>query len=108
MVHSNGHDCWEPERLFSNILLGLEKIDATGIALDAVGIDSWGVDFVLLDAAGQMLGDAVAYRDVRTDGVPERVWQQLSSDEIYRRSGIQFLKFNSLYQIRALLDEKPA
>lgn len=107
MVHSNGHDCWEPERLFSNILLGLEKIDAAGIALDAVGIDSWGVDFVLLDAAGQMLGDAVAYRDARTDGVPERVWQQLSRDEIYRRSGIQFLKFNSLYQIRALLDEKP-
>ncbi|MBV7438245.1 rhamnulokinase [Aeromonas sp. sif2416] len=108
MVQIDGQDCWEPERLFSNILHGLEKIDAAGVRLDAVGIDAWGVDFVLLDAAGKMLGEAVAYRDDRTDGVPERLWQQLPREAIYRRSGIQFLKFNSLYQIRALLDEQPA
>jgi rhamnulokinase len=108
MVHKNGHDCWEPDQLLSHILLGLEKIDAAGIQLDSVGVDSWGVDFVLLDESGNRLGDAVAYRDARTDGVPEQVWQQLPQDDIYRRSGIQHLKFNSLYQIRALLDEQPA
>lgn len=108
MVRMEGHDCWEPERLLSEILHGLGKIDEAGIRLDAVGIDSWGVDFVLLDEAGQMLGQAVAYRDGRTDGVPERVWRELSQAEIYGRSGIQYLKFNSLYQIRALLEASPA
>ncbi|MCY9838161.1 rhamnulokinase [Aeromonas media] len=108
MVHKNGHDCWEPDQLLSHILLGLEKIDAAGIQLDSVGVDSWGIDFVLLDESGNRLGDAVSYRDARTDGVPEQVWQQMPQDDIYHRSGIQHLKFNSLYQIRALLDEQPA
>ncbi len=107
MVRRHGHDCWDIDGLLGNIQQGLAKIDAAGIRLDSIGIDGWGVDFVLLDQHGERLGDAVAYRDRRTDGVPERVMQRLSRDAIYRRTGIQFLKFNSLYQIRAVLDAQP-
>lgn len=107
MVRRNGQDCWDVDGLLENIQLGLGKIDAAGIRLDSIGIDSWGVDFVLLDRHGERLGEAVAYRDARTDGVPEQLMQRMPREEIYRRSGIQFLKFNTLYQIRALLDAKP-
>jgi len=107
MVRRHGQDCWDVDGLLENIQLGLNKIDAAGIRLDSIGIDSWGVDFVLLDRHGERLGEAVAYRDARTDSVPEQLMQHMPREEIYRRSGIQFLKFNTLYQIRALLDAKP-
>ena len=60
MVRRNGHDCWDLDALYDHILTGLGQIDGRGIALDAIGIDGWGVDFVLLDAQGQRLGDTVA------------------------------------------------
>ncbi|MCI4187474.1 rhamnulokinase [Dickeya dianthicola] len=107
MVRRHGQDCWDIEDLLQHILQGLTKIDAAGIRLDSVGIDSWGVDFVLLDKHGERLGEAVAYRDERTDGVPEQIMQRMSAEAIYRRTGIQFLKFNSLYQIQAVLNARP-
>lgn len=103
----DGHDCWDLDGLFNEILRGLAKVERAGIALDSVGVDTWGVDFVLLDKQGRVLGLPVAYRDHRTDGMMERVEAQTSRAEIYFRTGIQFLQFNTLYQLRALLDEKP-
>ncbi|NKI76105.1 rhamnulokinase [Dickeya sp. CFBP 2040] len=107
MVHRHGQDCWDIEDLLQNILQGLANIDANGIRLDSIGIDSWGVDFVLLDKHGERLGEAVAYRDERTDSVPEQIMQRMSAEAIYQRTGIQFLKFNSLYQIQAVLNAQP-
>lgn len=107
IMHRNGQYSWNVEYLLENIQAGLSTIDALGIRLDSVGIDSWGVDFVLLDRYGERLGEAVSYRDERTDGVPEQIMQRISRDTIYRCTGIQFLKFNSLYQIQAVLNAQP-
>jgi rhamnulokinase len=107
LCRRGGHDCWDLDGLFNEILKGLAKIERDGILLESVGIDTWGVDFVLLDKQGEVLGLPVAYRDHRTDGMMERVHAETSRAEIYFRTGIQFLQFNTLYQLRALLDEKP-
>jgi rhamnulokinase len=106
-VRRHGHDCWDVENLVAQIKLGLEKILAAGVVPASVGVDTWGVDFVLLDAAGEMLGDAVAYRDQRTDGMMAKVFARMPRAEIYARTGIQFQPFNTLYQLAALVDEHP-
>lgn len=106
-VRSNGHDCWDVEGLLSHIELGLEMIIEQGIVPASIGIDTWGVDFVLVDAAGDMVGQAVSYRDSRTDGVMEDVLARIPRDELYARTGIQFQQFNTLYQLAALMREQP-
>lgn len=103
-----GHDCWDFEHIYREICNGLERIETRGFELDSIGIDTWGVDYVLLDRAGQPLGLPIAYRDHRTDGVMERVQAKIGREEIYSRTGIQFLQFNTLYQLQALMDENPA
>lgn len=67
-VHRNGHDCWDMENLWDGILSGLKVCKDAGKIPETIGIDTWAVDFVLLDADGNLIGDAVAYRDSRTDG----------------------------------------
>ena len=67
--------------------------------LVSVGVDSWAVDYGLLDSAGRLLGNPVHYRDSRTDGVMERVRAELGDDLLYRVSGLQFLPFNTIYQL---------
>ncbi len=74
----NGHLCWDLEKLFQEILTGLKRCAATGKYPATMGIDTWAVDFVLLDEAGQRLGDSVAYRDSRTDGMREKEQEALS------------------------------
>ncbi len=69
--------------------------------LASVGIDSWAVDYGLLDAGGTLLGDPVHYRDARTDGVMDRVRAELGDDLLYGASGLQFLPFNTIYQLVA-------
>lgn len=73
----------------------------------SVGIDTWGVDFVLLDANGNVLGNTVAYRDGRTKGMDEEVYKVISESELYRRNGIQKQLFNSIYQLMAIKKETP-
>ncbi len=106
-VHRNGHDCWDVETLLAQIEHGLEKIIARGIVPASVGIDTWGVDFVLLDAAGQLLGEAIAYRDPRTDGVPAQVFKALPWEALYARTGIQYMQINTLFQLVALTQANP-
>ncbi|MGK8933506.1 rhamnulokinase [Pluralibacter gergoviae] len=103
----DGSDCWDVDALESEIRLGLQKVCDAGILIDSIGIDTWGVDFVLLDKEGNRVGLPVSYRDCRTLGVMPRAEAQLGRAEIYRRSGIQFLPFNTLYQFRALSEQQP-
>lgn len=68
----DGHDCWDVEALFDHVVAGLRAVkDQTGQAPATIGIDTWGVDFVLLDEHNEIVGDTVAYRDARTDGIYE-------------------------------------
>ena len=107
MEEKNGHLCWDFARLFKEIKNGMKKCKELGKIPKSVGIDTWGVDFVLLDSEGNMLGDSVGYRDHRTDGIKEKLAPIISQEEIYERTGIQFQPYNTLNQLVALKEEAP-
>lgn len=104
----NGHDCWDIEMLFEQTVAGLAAARDAGFTPKSIGIDTWGVDFVLLDAEGKLIGNAVAYRDERTQGIYPLADAIMDPDEVYRRTGIQRQPFNTLYQLLALRRENPA
>ena len=107
-VHVNGHDCWDMENLWTGIVDGLKACKKAGKIPATVGIDTWAVDYVLLDRDGGVIGDAVAYRDDRTDGMDTVVDGIIPPAELYRRTGIQKQLFNTIYQLMALKQESPA
>ncbi len=106
-LQKNGHLVWDTDNLWSGIIDGLKACKADGMIPETIGIDTWGVDYVLLDESGQMLGDAVAYRDLRTEGMDEVVSGLISEKELYERTGIQKQPFNTIYQLMALKKERP-
>lgn len=106
-IHKNGHDCWDLEALWQYILEGLRACKAAGKLPQTMGIDTWAVDFVLLDAAGKPVCDAVAYRDKRTQGMEKTVEEKLPFAQLYARTGIQKQPFNTVYQLLALKKEHP-
>ena len=104
----NGHDCWDVEALFEHVLNGLRAVKSeTGVAPATIGIDTWGVDFVLLDEGNKIVGDTVAYRDARTEGIYEVADKIMDPAEVYAKTGIQRQPFNTLYQLLALKNEHP-
>ena len=107
LVNKNGHLCWELDRLFSEIINGLKKCKELNRIPTSVGIDTWGVDFVLLDKNNKMLGDPVAYRDSRTEGMDKEVYKIIPEKELYARNGIQKLIFNTIYQLYAVKKTQP-
>ena len=108
-VRRNGHDCWDTDALFTHILEGLRACRDAGKIPATMGIDTWAVDFVLLDKNGRAVGDAVAYRDARTEGVRDRLETDgtLRFADHYARAGIQYQPFNTAYQLAALKREHP-
>lgn len=106
-VRLRGHDCWDIDMIWENILIGLEKCASAGKIPVSVGIDTWGVDFVLVDGEGNRVGDAVAYRDSRTQQVAGKVDRAVGLDALYRATGIQRQPFNTIYQLAALASEHP-
>lgn len=107
LVHRGGHLCWDTERLFSGIIEGMKKCKAAGKIPCSMGIDTWGVDFVLLDKQGNRLGDAVAYRDSRTEGMDAVVSQCISEEELYAKTGTQKQMYNTIYQLMSIRQENP-
>ncbi|MDQ0207235.1 rhamnulokinase [Alkalicoccobacillus murimartini] len=107
MINKSGQLCWDIDYLFDEIKKGILACRDQGITPTSIGIDTWAVDFVLLDAHDQLLTPAVAYRDTRTDGVMEEVTQQIRKEKIYSYTGIQFQPFNTIYQLAALKKEQP-
>lgn len=91
---------WDVLGLYQELLDGLAAAARTH-QITSVGIDSWAVDYGLLDASGQLLGSPYHYRDGRTDGVAERVWAAVPADELYRITGLQHLPFNTVFQLAA-------
>lgn len=107
LLRRNGHLCWDIDALWESVLHGLTAAHEQGLTPTTVGIDTWGVDFVLLDAQDRRLGDAVGYRDARTQGVREELERTgaLTFQEHYARTGIQYQPFNTAYQLCALKRE---
>jgi rhamnulokinase len=103
----NGHDCWDMDNLWNGIIGGLKACKTAGKLPTTVGIDTWAVDFVLLDENDQVIGDAVAYRDSRTEGMVDVVNALIPADQLYARAGIQYQPFNTIYQLTALKREAP-
>ncbi len=103
----NGVLVWDTEALFAEVLRGLALAEEAGMRPVSVGIDTWGVDFVLLDGDDRVLGDAVCYRDARTAGMEERVGRVLGREHLYSRTGIQPLVFNTVFQLQALKETAP-
>lgn len=92
---------WDLPRLFYEIKVSLNKAALEGVEIASIGIDTWGVDYGFLDKAGRLLGNPVHYRDVRTDGLMEKAFGTVSKQEIYERTGLAFMSFNTLYQLYA-------
>lgn len=107
MDERNGHQVWDTERLFSEILAGMKKCKEIGKIPVTMGIDTWGVDYVLLDKDDKLIGDCVAYRDDRTTGMDEEVYKIISEKELYARTGIQKAIFNTIYQLMATKVKEP-
>ena len=109
-VHrENGHLCWDIDTLAKEVVNGLKAAHDAGFAPETIGIDTWAVDFVLLDADNKRIGDAVAYRDERTEGIREVLEKEygLTFADHYVRTGIQYQPFNTVYQLMALKKEHP-
>jgi len=108
-IEKNGHLCWQIESLIKNVIISLKACTQRGIIPASVAIDTWGVDFVLLDKDGKMLGDAVCYRDSRTKGIQDELAAEhiITFEELYERTGIQYQPFNTIYQLVALKREHP-
>lgn len=107
LVEKNGHLCWDIDRLFKEIVNGIKKCKDLNRIPTSIGIDTWGVDFVLLDKDKKMLGDSVAYRDSRTEGMDKKVYEIIPEKELYARNGIQKLIFNTIYQLYAIKETQP-
>lgn len=98
-----GHIFWDLPHLYNEILVALRKVADEGIELTSLGIDTWGVDFAFFGKDGQLLGLPYCYRDSHTDGAVERFFEQyMPARELYQRTGIQFMSFNSLFQLETL------
>ena len=98
---------WNLDRLFSEIITGMKKCKELGRIPESVGIDTWGVDYVLLDENDELLGKAVGYRDHRTDGMDAEVFKIISEEELYSRTGIQKAIYNTIYQLMAVKKQTP-
>lgn len=107
IVKKGQHYCWDVNKLFAEIKIGIKKCNDLGIKPESIGIDTWAVDFVLLDENGELLTEAVAYRDDRTDGMMEEVFQKISKERLYLETGIQFQKFNTIYQLYSIKKHNP-
>ena len=97
---------WDTLRHFFEIKQGIVKAKQKG-GFDSIGIDTWGVDFGLLDEHGALLESAVHYRDDRTLGMQEEVFKAIPKDEVYRLTGLQFENFNTIFQLYSLVQKRP-
>ena len=107
MVKKDGELCWEFDRLFQEIKNGLKKCKEIGKIPVSMGVDTWGVDFVLMDKDDKVLGNTVGYRDHRNEGMDEEVYKTISLEDLYARTGIQKAIFNTVYQLMAVKTKHP-
>jgi len=107
----NGHLHWNLLQQWEELKTGLRKTVAEGekkLKLDGIGVDTWGVDFGLLNTDGDVLGNPFMYRDARTDGQMEATFRRVGREKIFEATGIQFMQFNTLFQLLAMKEQNPA
>lgn len=105
-VTLNGTMYWDVLRLFYEIKQGMIKAKSHGV-IDSIGVDTWGVDFGLLDKQGNLLENPVHYRDSRTDGMLEKAFAKIPREAFYKATGNQFMEINTVFQLLALKEQRP-
>ena len=105
IIERAGHLCWDVGRLFGEVLLGLSGLGQEFPTVESIGIDTWAVDYALLDAAGDLVDEPIAYRDDRSVEVVAAVHARMAPDELFARNGLQHLPFTTLYQLAADAEE---
>jgi rhamnulokinase len=105
-VECSGSLHWDVARLWQEIRTAISELGETELA--GIGVDAWGVDYALLGDKGELLQNPFHYRDARTSGVMEQVFQTVPREEIYNATGIQFMQINTLYQLCAAARDTPA
>ena len=101
MKEANGSLTWDIESLTENVIKGIIKCKEIGKIPATVAIDTWGVDYILLNKDKEPLTPVFAYRDARTDGIPEKIDTIISRKDLFARTGIQAINFNTIYQLYA-------
>jgi len=105
-IHRDGHVFWDLPHLHEEILLALQKVKREGITLTSIGVDTWGCDVAFFGKDGELIGLPYCYRDPHTDGAMERYFAEcMPSQELYERTGIQFMPFNTLFQLDTIRRE---
>lgn len=104
-VRLGKHVFWDFPALFQDLKDGLRRAAAEGLPVKSIGIDTWGVDFGLIDKQGNLMGNPVCYRDSRTKGMPELFFQTCTPEEHYAESGIQVMEINTLFQLMSMQRE---
>lgn len=107
MKRKNGKLLWNTEVLFDEIIQGMKRCREINKIPVSVSIDTWAVDYVLLDEKDEIIGDVYAYRDSRTKGMDEKVYQYISQEKLYEITGIQKQPFNTIYQLMADREKRP-
>lgn len=102
IVNMGGHLFWDLAYLYTKILEGIRKAVQNNLEFKSIGIDSWGCDFAFFGKDGQLLSLPYCYRDSHTEGSQEKFFRKIPRQEIYSRTGIQFMDFNSLFQLYTL------
>ncbi len=101
-VRLGDHVYWDFPALFEDMKTGLKKAASMGLKVNGIGIDTWGVDFGLIDANGDLIGNPVCYRDNRTDGMPQRVFDIIDQKKHYSVNGTQMMQINTLFQLYSM------
>ncbi|WP_294590565.1 rhamnulokinase family protein [uncultured Bacteroides sp.] len=101
-VRMGNHIYWDFLSLFEEMKNGLRQAVLKGYSIKSIGIDTWGVDFGLIDKAGNLLGNPVCYRDSRTDGLPEELFDETELPAHYAQTGIQMMSINTLFQLYSM------
>lgn len=107
LVDVDGSLCWDMDALFYEIKEGLKQCRKLGKIPSCMGIDTWAVDYVLLDSEDRVLGKTYGYRDRRTEGMDAKVYEKISPRDIYARTGIQKQSFNTIFQLMAVKQQEP-
>ena len=102
IIPVHGHFFWDIYALYDAILSGLKEASREGVELTSIGIDTWGCDFVLFGADGGILRNPYCYRDPHTEGAMEAYFEHIPREQVYEKTGIQFMNFNSLFQLHTL------
>ena len=102
IIQLGGHFYWDIYALYNEIIRGLKLVAAEKIKIASIGIDTWGVDFVCVGQDKSLLRNPYSYRDPHTEGAMEEYFQKIPKEKVYEKTGIQFMNFNSLFQLSTM------